>query len=53
MSKIKKLWKVLAGSISWNLKAPDMSDAAMKYSKKRGEEEARQTSLEKGKQILP
>ncbi|HEY9002360.1 MAG TPA: hypothetical protein VIM89_13465 [Mucilaginibacter sp.] len=48
MSKIKKLWKVLAGSISWNLKAPDMSDTAMKDSKKSRQKEAHHDELKKG-----
>jgi hypothetical protein len=34
MSKIKKLWKLLAGSISWNLKAPENSSEIIKPGKK-------------------
>ena len=34
MSKIKKLWKVLARSISWNLKVPENKGEFMKSDKK-------------------
>jgi hypothetical protein len=34
MSKLKKLWKVLAGSVSWNFKAPENNAGAVKSGKK-------------------
>lgn len=34
MHKIKKLWKLLAGSVSWNFKAPEDNAGAVKNGKK-------------------
>jgi len=42
MHKIKKLWKLLAGSVSWNFKAPEDNAEVLKYGKK-----------EKGKRASP
>lgn len=48
MDKIKRLWKILSGTVSWNLKAPDMSSAVMKNSKKSVKKNAHQSALKKG-----
>lgn len=34
MGKIKKLWKVLAGSVSWNLNTPENNSEVIKFGKK-------------------